>query len=187
MAKRTTKRRRKPVTRSRRRRAGRRSSSGGFSLRGGFINKELLIAAGGVVAGSLGTSLALAKLRGTNAGAKFLPQPKAGEVDYKGAAVAAGVGILGGVLLRKANPKMATSFAIGGVAAAALTIIAGIRLRSQIAAAAATPQGPPISGMGQYLLPDGSVVEGYEVDGYEPAAVNGYEPMNAYEYDPTAQ
>jgi hypothetical protein len=177
MAKRT-KTRRKPVTRSRRRRAGRRAvSRGGFSLnRGGFISRDLLMMAGGVVAGSLGTSFILGKLRENDSVAKYLPVPTNGDPDYKGAIVTAGIGLLGGYFGRKYNQKMATMFAVGGVVAAATGLIAQIQIKRQRdAAIAKLPQGQMAGMSAPYMLEDGSIVNGYEVNGYEPVGVGEVE------------
>lgn len=191
MAKRTTRRRKSPAKSRSRRRASRRSvSRGGMGLRG-FINKDLLVMSGGVLAGSMGANILIGKLRGmTKADGTpmftFLQPPKPAAdgttpPDYTGAAITAGIGILGGVLLKKVNPKLATMVAVGGVAAAAGNIVGTVLARHRndaITNLLPPPSTQPALPQGTSGYGDGDL-SGYEaggaiyMNGYE-AAANGY-------------
>jgi len=100
-----------------RRSGSRRRRSGGGSLKlGGVFSKENLMLAGGVVAGSIVTGMALAKI-----GSK-LPGYATGGVMVK-AAYAVAIPVAAGLALRKVSPTLSKGMMLAGVVAGLTTAV----------------------------------------------------------------
>lgn len=167
-----TRRRRRTGSKISRRRGGfRRRSSRGF-LRGGFINKDMIKPAAGVVAGFVLPDMAL----------RMLPasiQQSIATTKYGPMLAKAAIALAGGYFGRRFDTQFAASFAVGGLAAGGLDLL--YRLKGMVGQQPAT-QVTTAGGNNRLLVPTG--VAGL-IDAQTGESLNGYidddgSVLNAY-------
>jgi len=113
---RRTRRRRRTGGRISRRRSVRRRRSGRGFLRGGFINRDMLKPAAGVVAGFIVPDMLL----------RILPaqtQQWIASMTYGPMLAKAGIALAAGYFGRRFDAQLASSFAVGGLAAGGLDLL----------------------------------------------------------------
>ena len=156
-------------SRSRRRRVVARASRrrGSFTRKSGFVDKELLVAAGATAAGFILPNMLLDRLATVGVNAATGKGPLDAIKDgYGRIAAKAGLGLAVAHFGRKYNPKLAMAFGIGAIASAAVDAYNVYQVSRILAASGGSTVNTALTsgGIAGYdeALPFGEGVGGYE-------------------------